>query len=155
MTMVEFHDLLEAYGGDPDAWPASRRAAAEQLVAIDPDAMTAWHRARRFDALLAHGMAMSSEVDGENVLAALGSLHLPPQRRSWTAWPTPLLDFDLAPAWPRVAALAAVAALGFVIGLVGLDRRDGSVSTVAAATLADAGLSVVAFEPEPLTGVRP
>jgi hypothetical protein len=150
--LTELQDLLDAYGGDPNAWPASGRAAAERLIAADPAAMAAWQRARRFDAMLASGVAMSSEVAAESVLATLAARPLPRQRQRWWAWPAPLLDLDFSPAWPRVAALACVGLLGFAVGLVGLDRVA---PTGAATAIADAGLSVVAFEPEPLTGVRP
>ena len=34
-----------------------------------------------------------------------------------------LLDWQFAPAWPRMAALACCAALGFYVGIAGLDRR--------------------------------
>jgi hypothetical protein len=106
-----------------------------------------------FDAALSRSLR-AAEPNASRVIAALSGA-LPPQRRSWWSWPAALLDVDFAPAWPRVAALAAVAALGFAIGLAGLDVPDGANATSAAASRADAGLSVVAFEPEPLTGVRP
>ena len=65
-----------------------------------------------------------------------------------------LLDWQFAPAWPRVAALACCAALGFVIGIAGVDRRfDGGGSPVTIASNTDIG-SIV-FEPEALTGARP
>ena len=64
-----------------------------------------------------------------------------------------LLDWQFAPAWPRVAALAGCAVLGFFIGIAGLDRRiDGDPPfTVASRT----DLGSIVFEPEPLTGARP
>ena len=61
---------------------------------------------------------------------------------------------ELAPAWPRVAALAGVAVLGFTVGLFGFDVRTIS-GTAVALSNPDADLSVVAFESDPLTGVRP
>ena len=85
-------------------------------------------------------------------MARLASL--PRQKMPLWRWPAVLLDWQFAPAWPRMAALACCAALGFVIGIAGIDRRfdqlDGS---LAVASRADLG-SVV-FEPEPLTGARP
>ena len=70
------------------------------------------------------------------------------------AWPAVLLDWQFAPAWPRIAALACCAALGFVIGIAGVDRHfDGGGSPFAVASRADLG-SIV-FEPEALTGARP
>ncbi len=64
-----------------------------------------------------------------------------------------LLDWQFAPAWPRVAALACCAALGFVIGIAGVDRRFDGGAPFAVASRGDLG-SVV-FEPEALTGARP
>ena len=62
-----------------------------------------------------------------------------------------LLDWQFAPAWPRMAALACCAVLGFAIGITGLDRQiDGQ-----AVTASSADLSATVFEPEPFTGVRP
>jgi hypothetical protein len=86
------------------------------------------------------------------VLARLASL--PRQKVSLWRLPGVLLDWEFAPAWPRVAALACCAALGFVIGIAGLDRGYGRLDApFAAAGRADFG-SIV-FEPEPLTGARP
>jgi hypothetical protein len=36
-----------------------------------------------------------------------------------------LLDWQFAPVWPRVAALASCAVIGFAIGLSGVDRTAG------------------------------
>jgi RNA polymerase sigma-70 factor (ECF subfamily) len=79
---------------------------------------------------------------------------LPRQKVAFWRLPAVLLDWQFAPAWPRVAALACCAALGFGIGLAGLDRQfDVANASFAASSSADIG-SVV-FEPEPLTGARP
>jgi hypothetical protein len=79
------------------------------------------------------------------VMAKLGG-DLPPQKHA-TIWPPFLLDWQFAPAWPRMAALAGCAALGFIVGSASIDRL------IAQNTSAD--LTLVAFEPEPLTGLRP
>ena len=79
---------------------------------------------------------------------------LPRQKAPFWHLPGVLLDWQFAPAWPRVAALAGCAALGFVIGIAGLDRPlDRLDPPFAVASRADFG-SVV-FEPEALTGARP
>jgi hypothetical protein len=97
----------------------------------------------------------ATEADGSRVLAALAARPLPRQRHGWWAWPMPLRNADFAPAWPRVAALGGIAALGFAVGLVGLDLGGSPISASATIAQADAGLSVVALESEPLTGMRP
>jgi hypothetical protein len=95
----------------------------------------------------------ADEAAAERVLKRLGG-PLPRQKMPLWRWPAVLLDWQFAPAWPRVAALACCAALGFMIGIAGLDRRlDGPNARFAIANRADLG-SIV-FEPEPLTGARP
>jgi hypothetical protein len=88
----------------------------------------------------------------ERVLARLAA-PLPRQRMPLWRLPAVLLDWQFAPAWPRVAALACCAALGFVIGIAGVDRRFDGGAPFAVASRGDLG-SVV-FEPEALTGARP
>jgi hypothetical protein len=79
---------------------------------------------------------------------------LPRQKMPLWRLPGVLLDWQFAPAWPRMAALACCAALGFVIGISGVDRRfDGGGPSYTAASGADIG-SIV-FAPEALTGARP
>jgi hypothetical protein len=92
------------------------------------------------------------EAAADRVLNRLSG-PLPRQDVSRWRWPTVLLDWQFAPAWPRVAALACCAALGFMIGLAGLDRRfDAPASPF---SIASRDLGSVVFEPEPLTGARP
>lgn len=76
---------------------------------------------------------------------------LPRQKLSLWRLPAVLLDWQFAPAWPRVAALACCAALGFYIGIAGLDRRFEQLDQ----PFATADLGGMVFEPEPLTGARP
>ena len=47
---------------------------------------------------------------------------LPRQKRPFWRMPAALLDWQFAPAWPRLAALAGCAVIGFSIGIVGVDR---------------------------------
>jgi hypothetical protein len=95
-------------------------------------------------------------ADDAAVARVLERLGRPLPRQQKPLWRLPgiLLDWQFAPAWPRVAALACCAALGFIVGIAGLDRRiDGPVAPFAVASRGDLG-SIV-FEPEPLTGARP
>ena len=78
---------------------------------------------------------------------------LPPQKRPFWRLPTVLLNWDLAPAWPRMAALACCAALGFVVGIAGLDRPFGRFDSPFAVSNRDVGSLV--SEPDTLTGERP
>ena len=78
----------------------------------------------------------------------------PLPRQKFALWRLPdvLLDWQFAPAWPRVAALACCAALGFVIGIAGIDRQFGPGAGYVAG---GGGIGTIAFEPDPLTGGRP
>ena len=88
----------------------------------------------------------------ERVLKRIES-PLPRQKPPLWRLPNVLLDWQFAPAWPRVAALACCAAIGFVIGITGLDRRIDPAD--AGFTVANRDLGSIVFEPEALTGARP
>ena len=139
------------------AAPADRSDAAriERLVAADPAARIALERARQIDDLLARHFRhdeLAAPASAARVLAALATKPLPRQRgKLLSRWPDVLLSWDFTPAWPRVAALAGCAVLGFAIGLAGL----GPHFEPGATTIVAADLSSIVFEPEPLTGLRP
>lgn len=89
----------------------------------------------------------------ERVLKRLSG-PLPPQKMAWWRPPAVLLDWQFAPAWPRVAALACFAVLGFAIGIAGVDRpfdHGGLPFNVAS----NNDIGSIVFEPEALTGARP
>ncbi len=92
----------------------------------------------------------ANEAAAARVLARLASL--PRQKTSFWRWPAVFLDWEFAPAWPRLAALAGCLALGFLIGIAGADRRLDRLEG-ATASRSDSGLIV--FEPAPLIGDRP
>jgi len=156
MTRAEFARHLDVYGARLSVWPDDARAAAEALLAIDPAARGLLHEAQRLDRLIVRSLSSPKSVDAPatRVLARLGR-ELPPQRRAWLSWPYALLDVDLAPSRPRLAALAGMAALGLVLGLFGPDlaARDSRASASSAGPT-DINLAAM-FEPEPLTGVTP
>ncbi len=100
--------------------------------------------------------AKAPPPDEAAVKRVLARLAGPLARQKMPLWRLPgiLLDWQFAPAWPRVAALACCAALGFVIGIAGLDRHfDGGGAPFAVASRSDLG--TIVFEPEALTGARP
>ena len=95
-------------------------------------------------------------ADGGAVARVLKRLAPPLPRQKIALWrlPAVLLDWQFAPAWPRVAALACCAALGFYVGIAGLDRRlDSLDARFAVASQSDVG--AIVFEAESLTGARP
>ena len=83
----------------------------------------------------------------------LGRLQsLPPQKRAFAWWPAVLMDGSFAPAWPRLAALAAAAVLGISIGLSNFGTRIAAdLNLVRTASADDA--STNAFDSD--AGLRP
>jgi hypothetical protein len=100
-----------------------------------------------------HNDARGGDADAAaRVLAALGA-PLPPQQRRWRHWPAVLLNWDLTPAWPRMAALAGCGVLGFAIGVTALSFGDRHGPF--APTRGEFQLATAWSEPEPMTGVLP
>jgi len=101
-------------------------------------------------------LTKAPQTDGAAVARVLKRLSGPLPRQKTALWRLPgiLLDWQFAPAWPRMAALAGFAALGFVIGIAGFDRPfDGANTPVTVAS--NSGIASIVFEPEALTGARP
>lgn len=105
----------------------------------------------RIDDMLARHYARNGEDEAPSARVMAKLKTLPPQKHAlWARFPGILLDWQFAPAWPRMAALASCAALGFAIGATSLDRILPF--TVASG---NTDLAAAVFEPEPLTGLRP
>src|SRR5579872_1979683 len=106
---------------------------------------------QRIDELVARHLDAGNDADhpaAARVLARLAG-PLPRQKsRLLSRVPELLLDWQFAPAWPRVAALAGCAALGLAIGFSGIDRRIDGLS----ASAQPVNFTSAVFEPEPLTG---
>jgi hypothetical protein len=93
----------------------------------------------------------ADEAAAARVLERLGG-PLPRQRVPFWRLPAVLLDWQFAPAWPRMAALAGCLALGFAIGIAGLDRP---IDRFDDASISGNDLDSAVLAPEPLTGARP
>jgi hypothetical protein len=110
-----------------------------------------------FESFLASALARkvkdADEAAVARVLARVTSA-LPRQKVPFWRLPLVLLDWQFAPAWPRMAALGACALIGFFIGISGLDRHIDRFDTMTVAAN-NTDLGSVVFEPEPLTGARP
>ena len=96
-------------------------------------------------------VAAADETAAARVLTRLAG-PLPRQDRAGWRWPAVLLDWQFTPAWPRVAALACCAAIGFMVGITGLDRPFERAGTT---TASGSDITSVVFEPEAITGARP
>ncbi|MGN6571765.1 MAG: hypothetical protein ACTHLO_10145 [Pseudolabrys sp.] len=153
MTKDELQTLLDSHGADPAQWPAALRVAALGLIAADAQARAAHEAAGKMDAALARYAKVSpaDETAAARVLTRLAG-PLPRQDRAWWRWPAVLLDWQFTPVWPRVAALACCAAIGFMVGITGLDRPFERTSTVAST---GGDITSAVFEAEPITGARP
>ncbi len=145
--------FLDRHGANPARWPAHERAQVEGLIAGDREARRVFEKARRLDAALGgYGAAAAPDDAALARLTARLSGPLPPQKRPFWRLPTLLLDWQFAPAWPRMAALAGCAVLGFAIGLTGIDRQFDARSTT---TVTSSDLSTTVFDAEPFPGVQP
>jgi hypothetical protein len=103
------------------------------------------------DAALRRVMATSPEdLAAKRLLGRLRSL--PPQKHRLAWWPAALMDVSFAPAWPRLAALAAAAVLGISIGLSNVGTRIATdLNLVRVANADDASTNV--FDTD--AGLRP
>jgi anti-sigma factor RsiW len=156
MTLARFQRLLDVRGADPADWPQPERDAAERLLMSDAAAAAALEEARALDALIARDAA--AQADATGVLRALADRPLPRQRRRflWRRWPSELLTLEFAPAWPRVAALAGVAVLGFAIGLTDLGPITVTTNSEDLTSIvADNDIGAVVFAPDPLPEAHP
>jgi anti-sigma-K factor RskA len=152
MNIELLQTFLDRHGSDPARWPAHERTAVERLIASDADARDLFEEARGLDAaLIRHGKAVQVDDAALARLSARLAGPLPRQRKPFWRLPAVLLDWQFAPAWPRMAALACCAVLGFAIGLTGVDRKFDTQTT--AVTSSNAAASV--FESEPFPGVQP
>ena len=143
--------FLDRHGADPARWPAHERATVERLIANNGDARRVLEGARRLDAALGgYGDAADDDAALARLTARLSG-PLPPQKRPFWRLPTVLLDWQFAPAWPRMAALACCAVLGFAIGLSGIDRQFDTQTTIVSSN----DLSTAVFESEPFPGIQP
>ena len=97
--------------------------------------------------------AMPAETDDAAVQRVLKRLEsLPPQKRAVVWWPSALMDWNFAPAWPRLAALAGAAVLGISIGLSNFGTRVAAdLNLVRVAAADDANV----FDADSVTGLRP
>ena len=106
------------------------------------------------EAALRRAMAPRDADDAvtDRILARLESL--PPQKRAFAWWPAALMNWDFAPAWPRLAALAGAAVLGISIGLSNVGTRIAAdLDLVRVASADDASTNV--FDIDSVTGLRP
>ena len=99
-------------------------------------------------------MAKEPKADGVARIVRRFESKLPPQKRPSAWWPAALTDWNFAPAWPRVAALACAVALGITVGLSSLGMRLAANLDLVRVASSDDGASN-AFDVDSVTGIRP
>jgi hypothetical protein len=156
MTLAQLERLLDTYGAAAEHWPATERAAAERLLATSADAQGLLAAARRLEETITAALRSEpSDADVERLVGAFAR-PLPPQRHGIFArwWPAALARADFAPAWPRVAVLACVAALGFAVGLTNVSARLAADLSPRFAALAPEDVSANLFDTDAITGLQ-
>jgi hypothetical protein len=106
----------------------------------------------RLETMLAQFEAptVEDERSATRILARLNG-PLPRQKQPFWRVPAALLDWQFAPAWPRLAALAGCALIGFSIGIAGVDRTFAQPET----QIASRDIGTMVFGPELFAGTRP
>lgn len=110
--------LIDAYGAEPARWPADERAAALLLLANSAEARAYAQDAGVLDAMLDRAPLRPTVTVDPAALAA--KITRAPNRRAaaratWSR--RPVFGFG----WPNLAALAAAAIVGFVVGWTDLN----------------------------------
>lgn len=146
---------LARHGSDMTLWPPQLRAGASALFQADPEARTLLVQAQQLDDLFHRELSGPPTSDdraaARRVTARLATHPLPAQAWRLPMLPGWLLNFDLRPAWPSIAALAGMAMLGFLLGSHAVG--PGGLAPQFAGqrvTVADADVSAIMFEPDPL-----
>lgn len=107
MNLARFADLTDAYGADPDRWPAGERGAAEAFLARSVEARRLRDTAARLDGALAVVQApMASAALRARLMAAAA-----PQP------PRGVLMWIMAQPVLRPIMLTAVGVLGLYLGM--------------------------------------
>ncbi|MCZ6522557.1 MAG: hypothetical protein O7A68_01650 [Alphaproteobacteria bacterium] len=108
--------ILEAYGADPEAWPAAERDAALALLARSAEARALRERAARLDRLLDRAPALEPSPELEARVLAAANQASPSWRRRLSAWTFALWPFG--PVWRPATVLALAALFGVTLGTV-------------------------------------
>jgi len=108
----------------------------------------------QFEKFLETVLKRQAPVDDAAVDRVLKRLKpLPRQKPPLWRLPSVLLNWEFAPAWPRMAALACCAALGFGLGIAGFDRPFDRLG--APYGIGNPDIGSIVSEPDSLTGERP
>lgn len=143
MNLDRFTDLIDAFGGDIEHWPARERTAAERLLMDSPEARELRRAAMQFDDRLL-GAALPelepSDALRARIFAQVAALAAAPAvtQPSWRAQVAEALGllFPTGRAMPQVAALALALAIGISAGLSNFSLIDTQEAELVAVQLA-------------------
>jgi hypothetical protein len=85
MTLEQFRDLAEIWGGDVERWPQAQQSAARAIAATAAGAEVL-DEARRLDRLLAVSPAVSEERAAAAAFAVVQHIATDGERRWWLQW---------------------------------------------------------------------
>ena len=145
MKLCRLSAILEAYGADPEHWPADEREAALALTKSSVPAARALAEARMLDAALSQQSFPDIADDADRFTLLHSAIVSRAQRRPTRTWFGHWFGFDLAPSqlWPSVAGLALATVLGFAVGLGGLLQTETDHETDEIAVLSPIDLSAI------------
>ena len=131
MNIHELRLLLDARGPDLSGWPASDRQAAEELAERSAEARAALEEARALDALLARTLGRGNA--GEALRSAV--LRIPEMHPRARHRPGGRFSILAHPWRAGIAAAAASAVLGVIVGSSGIASLPEASETIDLATL--------------------
>jgi hypothetical protein len=136
--------ILEAYGAEPQRWPADEREAAIALTRSSVLAARMLTEARMLDAVLLE-QTFPDIADEPEQFILLHSTIVSGTRRLTRTWFGDWFGFDLAPSqlWPSVAGLALASVLGFAVGLGGFLQTETDHETDEIVVLSPIDLSAI------------
>lgn len=126
MTLEDFEDALDRFGGDLARWPKSARRAAEALLEQDARAGLLLREAQEIDAALAPGAAPQAAPElTDRIMQRVAQHEVAEQnrqaevsaRRIGVAW---LLRLLSPASWPiprEIVAIGCGTAVGLLVGL--------------------------------------
>ncbi len=126
MKLSRLSAILEAYGADPERWPADEREAALALTKSSVPAARALAEARMLDSVLLQQSFSDIAGEVEQFTLLHSAIVSKTRHRPTRTWFGHWFGFDLAPSqfWPSVAGLAFASVLGFGVGLGGLLQTE-------------------------------
>jgi hypothetical protein len=120
MNETRLKRLIEAYGAEPERWPAGDRAAALALLDTSAEARAMMAEARRLDQLLKAVPVGSTAPDATAALRRkIAALPDAPPRAARANGVT-IGPWSAARLWASAAGLAAAGLIGFVVGMTQL-----------------------------------